>query len=345
MVLEHLVPEKWIEKKFLFALLLGFVFSVVSIFAATNIFGRSSGIVSVIFLSILLLPTMRKLFLLEEKQEEHEKKFSLIHLFKDNKHLFEAYFGVFIGVFLAYFLSTFLLPQWGINTFGMFKEQLFNDTTAVKGLATYDSSLFISILANNWLVLVVTFLLSLLAGDGALFFVAWNASLWGAVFGYRVLTASIYDGTNPWLTAIILFLIVGWHIILEGGAYILAAISGAVISDDVIKKSTEMKRFIGYGVLVFAGYFFFSWIINMFFTNMFILVFSKILVLFGLMHMLGAAFTNRQHGEVYTYNYYLFIIAIIVFILGALIETFVLGNSTFLNELYRSSYLFTIGLV
>ncbi len=335
MVLEHLFPENWLEKRVGYAFLIAVVYSIIGIIAARLLFGANSGIVSVVFVSILLLPSLRKMFAMEEKKEEKEKKFKLSHLITDNWDLVKTYFAIFFGIFFTYLFFSFVLPQLGIDTLNIFKEQLFLDP-GLRGHAYQVDTLW-SILANNWWVMAACFLLGLLTGDGAVFFIAWNASAWGTIFGYRALTAGMFDGTNPWIYLILLFLIVIWHVILEGGAYILAAISGSVISRDIISKASQIRTFVSY--FLFGG----GIITLLFFMiRRFGEASSAISValFLGMLYMLGATFKDKKHKEVFTYNFWLFIIALLIFIIGAVVEVGVLSYSGLLNKIYLASYLF-----
>ena len=129
--------------------------------------------------------------------------------------------GVFFGVFFAYYSIAFLSAHFGWNTLGLFREQLFLDP-AIMGRATYSFATFWSILANNWWVLLATFFLSLLSGNGATFFVAWNASAWGAIFGMRAIGAAAVLGKSSLAVGGLMTLITLPHILLEGSAYIIA---------------------------------------------------------------------------------------------------------------------------
>ena len=338
MVLEHLFPESWLEKKFGFAFVLGAFYSLVGIFVARLLFGANSGITSVIFTSLLLIPSLRKLFVREEKREEKEKRFSLRELYRDNAHLIKTYVGIFIGVFFMYYLLSYLAMVFGWNIMSIFREQIFLDP-AISGRASFMSGMFWSILANNWWVLLACFLLSLISGDGATFFVVWNASAWAVIFAIRGVAAAGTLQVNPLGTALLMLLIALPHILLEGGAYVLAGIADAVISDDVVSRAKELRRFIPVFLILVAVFLLLDKLLQFFLAGAGLSV-LRILVVMGLLFVLKFAFDDKKHKEVFIYNYWLFVIALGVFIIGAIVETAVLSNSMTLNHLYDAATLF-----
>lgn len=345
MVLEHLFPENWLEKRVGYAFLIAVIYSTVGIVAARLLFGANSGIVSVIFTSLLILPYLQKMFKKEEREEEKEKRASLKHWasikhFFRNNQLIRVYISIFLGIYLTYMCYSFILPQLGVNTFNLFKEQLFVDP-AIRGRA-FDAGFFLSILVNNWWVLLACFLLAIVAGDGAIFFITWNASSWGAIFGYRALTGGLEAGVNPLWYLFLIFIITLPHLILEGGAYILAAISGGIISDEIIKEKSDIRNFVFYLICGFALIVFLRIIFYQGFGVSSPLVFGLITVILitSMIHFVGRLFQQKKLQKVFINNYNLFIFAIIVFIIGALVETFVLGNIDILNQIYLFSYMF-----
>lgn len=332
MVLENVFLNNAFKKKYVFTLTI--IYSIISILLANFIFGSNSGIVSVMFLSMLLIPTLRFLIKKEKKVEYLEKKFSIHHLIKNNRNLFEIYFLIFFGIFFTYLSFTFLLPMLGFNVINMFKEQLFLDIS-LRGHA-FNSSMFWSIISNNWIVLVVCFLLGLITNDGAIFFVAWNASAWGAIFGFRALNAGIVSGSDPWTFLFILLFIVIWHVMIEGSAYILAAISGSTISNNVISRTNQISRFLYYFVVV--GLITFLLII-LFQTKFILLNFAISLSLFLVwLYFMKLVFKDKKQELIFEYNYWLFVLAIALLIIGVLLETFVLSSSDILNRIYALSF-------
>ena len=137
----------------------------------------------------------------------------------------------------------------------------------------------LTILLNNLTVLLVIFITSLVLGDGGLFLITWNASVWGTIFGLTAKGASIFSGKHPIYFFAVIMLIVLPHMILEAMSYFLAAISGSVISKDVILEKFASHRFME----VFG--------------------FNMYLLLFGLMFLLvGAAVETFVLQNVTTYQ-------------------------------------------
>jgi len=335
MVLEHLFPSNWIEKKFSYALLLGMGYSLVGILLARLLFGANSGLASVIFVSLLLIPSFRKLFAREEKKEEHEKKFSLKRLYTDNKKIILAYLGIFIGAYIMYYLVAFLSTYLHLGVISVFREQLFLDPV-IAGRATSQLGVFWGILANNWWVLLACFFLSLISGDGAIFFIVWNASAWGVIFAYRAVAAALVMGKSPLIVAFIMQIITLPHILLEGSAYILAGVAGVIISDEIISESKELKKFLLYFASVIVVFYFLNLLLALLIYPA-LLIILRILVVLCLVYLLKYSFVNKLHNEVFTFNFWLFVLAIAFFIVGAIVETQVLTHSGLLVRYYTAA--------
>ena len=293
MVLEHIFPEDWLEKKGRYAFLLGVIYSVIGILIASILFPGDPALVAVAFTSLLLLPELYKIFSIEERQESLEQQVSFRNLWKDDIQVVRIYIFLFLGILLVYSLGTIVLPQLETNT--LFREQLeirFGQGFAGQATAggvegIFSSSLFFGLLSNNFLVLIACFIMALLTGDGAIFLITWNASVWGTIFGLTAKYAGQFSGRHPLLVFGIIMSIVFWHMIIEAISYILAAISGAVISKDVLLEEFASDRFF----------------------------------------------------EVFGFNLYLLLFALVFLVLGAVVETFVLQHATAYQEIIRMSFL------
>ena len=245
MVLEHLFPEDWLEKKGRYAFLLGVIYSFIAIVIAKFLFPGDPALVAVAFTSLLLLPELYKIFSMEERQESVEQKVSFNALWKDDVEVVRIYLFLFIGILLVYALGTILMPEMQANT--LFREQLeirFGQGFSGQAVSTvFDGSLFRDLLSNNFMVLLACFIMALLTGDGAIFLITWNASVWGTIFGLTAKNAAAFTGSAPYLIFLGIMIIVFCHLIIEALSYFLAAISGSVISKDVILEKFASDRF------------------------------------------------------------------------------------------------------
>ena len=242
MVLEHLFPEEWLEKKARYAFFLGAGYSIIGIFLSSMLFAKDPALPAVAFTSLLLLPELYKMFSIEERQQSQEKRYNVRTFWKDNGDFYRVFLFLFLGILIVYSLGSIMLPDFSVNT--LFREQV-----AVRGpsfgaaghaLSSETGTIVGSLLGNNITVFIAVFLVALLAGDGAIFLIVWNASVWGTIFGVTVRNAASFGHQSVIVLFVTVLFIVIWHVLLESSGYILAAISGGLIS-----KGTLMERFEG----------------------------------------------------------------------------------------------------
>lgn len=262
MVLEHIFPEDWLEHKGRYAFILGIAYSTIGIIIASILFPGDPALVAVAFTSLLLLPELYKIFSIEERQEAVEQRVSFQALWKDDIDVVRIYVFLFLGILLVYSIGTILLPGMETNT--LFREQLeirFGQGFAGSAVSqVFSSNTFFSLLSNNFMVLMACFFLALLTGDGAIFLITWNASVWGTIFGVTAKNAALFAGHWPFLIFGAIMVIVFCHMIIEGLSYFLAAISGSVISKDVILEQFASDRFwevFKFNLYLFLGALFF----------------------------------------------------------------------------------------
>jgi uncharacterized membrane protein SpoIIM required for sporulation len=141
---------------------------------------------------------------------------------------------LFLGIFLAYALFSIKFPNLLVQ--GIFDSQLriigINVGQAVGGLNFY------SIFTNNLRIMIIFFVLSLIFGAGSILFLAWNASVWGVVFGFM---ATRY--INAIDTFVGTFLKVMPHMFLEAGGYFFAIIAGGIMSQAVLREKFGSNKF------------------------------------------------------------------------------------------------------
>lgn len=244
MVLEHLFPEDWLEHKGRYALILGVIYSVIGILVASILFPGDPALVAVAVTSMLLLPEMYKIFSIEERQESIEQGVTLRSLWRDDAEVVRIYIFLFLGTMLVYSLGTILLPDLQINS--LFREQLeirFGQGFAGNASTIFSGDLFWGLLSNNFLVLIACFIIALLTGDGAIFLIIWNASVWGTIFGLTAKNAALFSGQSALYLFALIMLVVFPHMIFEAISYFLAAIAGGVISKDVLLEQFASDRF------------------------------------------------------------------------------------------------------
>lgn len=282
MVLEHLFPEDWLEQKTKYAFLLGAGYSVIGISIAKLLFPTDPALVAVAFTSLIMLPELYKLFSIEQRQLREEPSFSLTRLVHDEQDFVRIYLFLFLGILVVYSVATVVLPSFQIND--LFKQQL--DMRHRTGNAVFQQGLFQSILVNNFFVLIACFLLSLISGDGAIFLITWNASVWGTIFGVTARNAALNAGVSAVYYLSLVLLIVFPHMLLEALSYILAAISGGLISKNVLLERFDSSRF----------------------------------------------------QMVFRYNSAIFIAALVLLLIGAIVETLVLGNVSTYAKIIAQSY-------
>ena len=281
MVLEHIFPEDWLERKGIYAFILGVIYSVIGVLLAFVLFRSDPALPAVAFTSLLLLPELYKIFSIEERKESMEQQITFEKLWKDDVDIAKIYIWLFLGILLVYSIGTIMMPSFQTNK--LFQDQLAHRfsasdlqqigsgdlSQAVEEIRTRDRTIFSGndfmrmfkgLLANNFMVLLACFFLALLTGDGAIFLITWNASVWGTIFGMTAKTAAIYSGGIPIILFGSIMIIVFCHMIIEGISYFLAAISGSVISKDVLLEEFASTRFFevfGFNLYLLLGGLFF----------------------------------------------------------------------------------------
>ncbi len=241
MVLEHIVPSRLIERKYFYAFSLGLIYSIIGIAIASLLFPADPSLVAIAFTSILLIPSLRKLYNIEEHQAKKNKKFSLKQLWNNENDFIKAYLSILLGVFIIYALFAILLP--GVKVNSLFREQIELRGNGVNiGGHAFSNSLLKSLLVNNFFVMLASIIMAFLTGDGAIYLLTWNASLWGTVFGVTARNAGIISHTNPFLLFLLILVIVLPHAFLEIMSYICGAIAGGLISNDIELDPGESRK-------------------------------------------------------------------------------------------------------
>lgn len=233
-MLENILKPDWLEKKPRFAFVIGFVYSLIGIIAALIIFPRSQGIASIAFLSLLLVPSLNSVLKIEEIQDTKSRGFSIKRVLNDHSDVLQIYLLLFLGIFLAYGLFSIRFPELLVS--GLFDSQL--RIIGVTGNATASGLDFYSIFINNFKVLAIFLILSLIIGAGSILFLAWNASVWGVIFGYVAVHSG--DAFNNFALTL---LKVSPHMITEASSYFFAIVAGGIMSQAVLREKVGSAKF------------------------------------------------------------------------------------------------------
>jgi uncharacterized membrane protein SpoIIM required for sporulation len=252
-MLEMLISPQKAERKPWELFFVGAFYASVSIllvnwvFAQDAVLSKYSGILIVTFTVMFSLPFVYYLIKFEEdKATQHLGAFKLL---KEHEKALWAFVWLFIGFVVAFSVWYILLPTTqsykaqvetfcAINRPGDYDGCL-SQYGGAKGVqqtafGTNKERLFL-IFANNIYVLIFTLVFSLVFGAGAIFILAWNAS---------VIAAAIAIFTESKLSELPLgllrYLI---HGLPEIASYFIAAMAGGIVSVAVIRHEAGSDRF------------------------------------------------------------------------------------------------------
>jgi len=245
MVLEQIYDVNWLREKPFYGLILGLAYSIFGIGTAILIFPNDPALVAVTITSLLLMPSLYKLSKMEEKIETKAPSFNIKEFYYDNKDFIKIYLAIFFGILISFSIFSIMLPTLATNH--LFREQLevLKGNVAgskITGNAHFNAGLFNDLLNNNIRVMLLCFALSLVIGNGAIFLITWNASVWGTIFGNLAKTAATAVEKDPYIYFALIIISVLPHMILEISSYIFATISGEVISQGIIKEKAFSKK-------------------------------------------------------------------------------------------------------
>ena len=216
-MIEQLYPVKLIEKKPIFALMLGIAYSVIGIGIAVLLFPEDPAVVAVAIISLMFYPTIKKLMLSGEIEQAKNEGFSLFAFIQNHKYIFKIYILFFLGVLLGFSFFSINLPALATNH--IFNNQI-NILYNITGQAIFDVSRFVDIFLNNIGVLALIFITAFFIGDSGVFLLIWNASVWGTIFGLFAKNYAISSSQNPLYSFLLVLAIVITHTLLEAFAYI-----------------------------------------------------------------------------------------------------------------------------
>ena len=239
MVFEQISELKWLKNKPLIVFGLAILYSALGVISAIAIFPKNADVMTIAFVSILILPLLNQMIETEARTVFRKQKLSLSMLFKQHIGIFNTYLSFFFGIFMLFFITAVVLPPDITSQF--FSSQL--NIYGGVGFATKTSLSFNQIAMNNIKVVLVTFILSLVYGAGSVIILSWNAYVWGIMTGFLLREGLAVAHHNMLLFAALALLPILPSLLTESAGYLLAAISGGVLSKATLQERLMSKRF------------------------------------------------------------------------------------------------------
>src|SRR5437879_4738633 len=217
MVIERMVSIQEALKNPYWMFALGSFISLVALFISFVVFPSSIGIFSTFLITLAVTPFMVNLFSYEEaKEEQFIARRKALGLLQTHKEVLVILSSFFVGMIFTYSLIFILLPPE--TTAKIFQDQI-ETINLIRGHFTFLDT-FGQILTNNIGVLLLTFFFSFIFGVGAIFILAWNASVLSTAIG---LLAKNFGGIQGLPLAMLVFFP---HGSIEIMAYFIGGVSG-----------------------------------------------------------------------------------------------------------------------
>ncbi|MBI4154423.1 stage II sporulation protein M [Candidatus Woesearchaeota archaeon] len=239
MVLESMINPKNAEDKPLHVLVISIIYTFIAVAFAYLLFPAETPLLSVALITIIFVPFFQKMFYSEEKDERIAAMTGKGSLF--SRHIKPIY------VFSAFFLGVVIAMSaiFVFSPIDLFSLQADTVRSLGSGGAVEDGD-FYKFVTNNTQVLVLMFVLSVLFGAGAVFLLAWNASVIAVYSGIfvRSMVQQGLDTTAAYALGLPIGLgAIALHGIPEIAAYFVAGIAGGILSVGMVKEKIPGKRF------------------------------------------------------------------------------------------------------
>ena len=251
-MIEMIIKPKRAERRPWEMFFIGMIYASISLLLVSFVFSKDSvlnqygGILMITFTVICSLPFMYYLIKLEEGKDVEISKSG--RLLKEHSKAVSALIWLFMGFVVAFSFWYLVLPGYTPQNFNA-QIKVF---CAINNPSNFDyciqqhgisspvtgnvakQQLLINIFANNIYVLIFTVLFSLAFGAGAIFILAWNASVIAAAVGIFAESSLIKLPIGIFRYMI--------HGIPEIGAYFIGALAGGIISVAIIRKDLQGER-------------------------------------------------------------------------------------------------------
>jgi len=245
-MLEMIINPKNAEKRPWKMFFIGLIYASLSMliayypFSFDPVLSKFSGMIVVIFCVMFSLPFMY--YMIKQEEVEDEQVEGFFGVWKMHSDAIYAFMWLFLGFVIAFSFFHILLEtpdlfNAQIETYCMINspgniencvaKYNFNQNFTPTGAATKEMK-FLSILVNNVQVMIFTLIFSLIFGAGAIFILAWNASVIAAAIG--VFTK--YSVSKIPL-GILRYMVHGFP---EIAAYFITALAGGIFGVSILRN-------------------------------------------------------------------------------------------------------------
>ena len=250
MVVESLLFPMKAEKRPWQMFFLGFLYTSIGIFISLWIFRDQASLIMVFMITMAALPIFYNTMKLEESKDmimDNETR-----ILREHNKAISFFMYMFIGMTVACAVWYTLLPTDAINA--LFDKQVGTIQTInnqVSGNIIHNLGIFWKIFFNNLKVLAFSILFAFVYGAGAIFILAWNATVIGAAIGNFIRSnVSSYTSSLGLLQAGNYFHVVSLgllkysiHGIPEIAAYFYGGLAGGILSVALIRKHFNTTKF------------------------------------------------------------------------------------------------------
>ncbi len=237
MVLESLISPKSAEKSPWRIFVIAFIYSIIASFFAWRIFPSESSLLAIMLITVMFVPFFQRIFSIEEKKD----RFSEGNIFSRHAPAIYVYTAFFMGIVFSLSFIYIFVPGMDI-----FSSQAATIKTMLSGNSTDSGYFFMKFFINNSQTMILSFILSIMFGAGAIFILAWNASIIAVYLGMNM---SVMIGKG--MTSVHAYLYgvpaglgaIALHGIPEISAYFLAGLAGGILSMGLIREKYGSRAF------------------------------------------------------------------------------------------------------
>jgi len=224
-------------------------YSSLSILLGSWIFEGSQSL-AIVFLTVFsCLYVVQAALRFEERKEKNYNSEGWV--MRNHKGVVILITALFIGFMISFTLWAYLLPPESSGEVFKLQKSSVERIQALTGNAVFPEALSV-ILANNIRIIFISLVFAFFYGAGAVYILAWNASVMGFVMG-----SIARDAASVFAIPLVLFKY-SLHGIPEMIAYIVAAVAGGIlyfsfIRGDLLRKDRVKRTLIDVGLLVLAS--------------------------------------------------------------------------------------------